>query len=419
MKKRNLRWAILATTAILGISDRARSEELIDEIVAIVDESIILKSDILQQLAFAAVQQGMTREQMVGAQAEQMFRQILDNMIQDELLIAQAKEDSLEVPSEVIEQRVREQLKRMKAERGPAEFSRQLASEDLTEREVRDRLRRRFRKEAIRQMMTQRLLQQVSLSPKDVDEFKQRYDDSLPPVFPVSHIMVSPQANEDIQAVAREKAAALLERVRNGEDFAELARQHSEDPGSGPRGGDLGFFGRGDMVSSVEEAAYELAPGGVSDLVLSEFGYHILKVEEKQDDRVRARHILISLQPSESDAAAAYSKAVKLLARIQAGEDFAELAKAESDHKESGKAGGNLGIYSEDQPPPGFAEVIRTMSLGQVSQPVQTEFGWHLVKVDDDESLLNEVVRKVKMQEHFDRVLAETRQKLYIDIRLQ
>jgi parvulin-like peptidyl-prolyl isomerase len=108
-----------------------------------------------------------------------------------------------------------------------------------------------------------------------------------------------------------------------------------------------------------------------------------------------------------------------LYERIQAGEDFAELAKTESDHKETGKSGGKLGNYKEDQPPPGFASIMPTMYLGKVSKPVRTEFGWHLVKVTDDDDTLQEIVRNVKIQEHFERVLAETREKLYIDIRFQ
>lgn len=395
------------------------AEELIDEIVAVVDEAVILKSDVLQQLAFAALQQGLSREQMVGARGEEMFRTILDNMIQDELLIARAKEDSLEVPSEMIEQRVRAQLRQMKAERGAAEFSRQLAAEDLSEREVRDRLRQRFRKEAIRQMMHNKLVQEISLSPRDVSAFRERYEGSLPPIYALSHIMITPEPDESRQVEARQKAEAVLARARKGEDFAELARTFSEDPGSGPRGGDLGFFGRGDMVSEVEEATFALSPGEISEIVQSEFGFHVIKLEEKQGDRVRARHILFAVQPSEADAAAAYQEAVRLRTRILEGEDFTELARTESDHAESARNGGKLGTYSEEQPPPGFADVLPTMRLGEVSQPVQTEFGWHLVKVLDDPGTLEEIVRQMKMQDYFERVIAETREKLYVDVRLQ
>jgi peptidyl-prolyl cis-trans isomerase SurA len=411
---------LIAGFCVFGLSiSPARSEELIDEIVAIVDESIILKSDVFQQMAFAALQQGLSREQLAGRAGEDMFRSILDNMIQDELLIAKAKEDSIEIPSSMIEQRVREQLKKMKEEHGAAEFSRQLANEDLTEREVRDRLRKRFHKDAVRQRMKNRLIQEISVSPKEIAAFRRRYDSSLPPVYSVSHIMVSPVPSEDRQTEAREKAAAILERVRNGEDFAELARTYSEDPGSGPRGGDLGFFGKGDMVSEVESVVYAMAPGEISEVIQSEFGFHVLKMEEIQGLRVRARHILFAVQPSEADAAAAYQKAVKLYERIVAGEDFAELAKTESDHEETSEGGGKLGNYTEDQPPPGFASILSTMALGSVSKPVKTEFGWHLVKVTDDDETLQQIVGQVKMGEYFERILAETREKLYIDIRFQ
>jgi peptidyl-prolyl cis-trans isomerase SurA len=238
-------------------------------------------------------------------------------------------------------------------------------------------------------------------------------------VYSISHIMVSPTANKERQEEARQKAQGLLNQIQNGEDFIELAKAHSEDPGSGPRGGDLGFFGRGEMVSPVEAAVYALTPGEISEIVQSEFGFHIIKLEEIEGPRVRARHILIALQPSEADAAEAYKRAVKLYDRIKAGEDFSEVAKTDSDHAETGAKGGLLGTYTEEQPPPGFAAILTTMVLGSVSQPVQTEFGWHLVKVNDDDGVVEEIVRQVKIQDYFERVLAETREKLYVDIRFQ
>jgi peptidyl-prolyl cis-trans isomerase SurA len=412
----------LLVAAILACaSGQARGAErvLADEVVAIVDEAVILRSDVLGQMALEAMRQGLTREQMMqGSQAETLFRQILDNMVQDELLLARARLDSLEAPADDVDERVRARMRELKDQHGAEAFVRQLAEEGLSEREVRDRLRKTIRKEILRQMITGRMMRDVSVSTKDVDAFRQAYRGALPPLYSLSHLMVAPVASEDRKAEARKKIEGLLDRVRAGEDFAELARTNSEDPGSAPYGGDLGFFGRGMMVPEVEEASYRLPPGQVSDVIESDFGFHILRVEERQDDRVHARHILISVRPSEQDIAAAYQEAVGLYDRIKSGEKFEDLARAHSDHAESAARGGLLGPYSKEQPPPGFAGALSGMGLGDVSTPIRTEFGWHLVRVDDSDQAIEDIVRQTKIQEHFAKVLDGMRADLYVDIRI-
>ena len=392
--------------------------ELADEIVAVVDRSIILRSDILTQMAMVALQQGLSRQDLLAGQGEKIFLEILENLIQEQLLLAKAKEDSVEVPRDVIEERVRGRIREMKEEYGSAAFVRQLQDEGLTEREVRDRLRKRFRKEMIRQIMYGRMVQEVTVTQRDLQDYRTSNEGRLPPIYSLSHIMVSPVPSADREEEAREKIEVILERAQQGENFAALAREYSEDPGSGPNGGDLGFFGRGDMVSEVENAAYALRPGEISVVVKSDFGFHVLKLEEVSGDRIRARHVLIKLEASETDVTAAYQKALRLRERIQSGEPFAEVAREASDHDETAVNGGVLGSYTLENPPPGFAAVIGTMSLGDVSVPVQTEFGWHLVRVNDEDAELEELVRQSKIQDLFDRVMAETRDKLHVDIRL-
>ncbi len=414
--KRCLPWLLIAMIVVPAHS--AARRELADEIVAVVDRSIILRSDILTQMAVVALQQGLSREDLVAGKGEKIFLELLENLIQEQLLLARAKEDSVEVPRDVIEERVRERIREMKDEYGAAVFSQQLREEGLTEREVRDRLRKRFRKEMIRQMMYGRMVQDVSVTRRDLQDFRTRHEGRLPPIYSLSHIMVSPVAAPDRQNEARGRIELILERARKGVDFAALAREFSEDPGSGPNGGDLGFFGRGDMVSEVETAAYALRPGELSEVVKSDFGFHILKLEEISGERVRARHILIALQPSEADVTLAYQKTVKLYERVQNGENFADLAREFSDHAESAAQGGTLGTYTEENPPPGFAHAMSGMSLGDVSPPIQSEFGWHLVRVNDEDAELEDLVRQSKLQDLFDRLMAETRDKLHVDIRL-
>ena len=143
------------------------------------------------------------------------------------------------------------------------------------------------------------LAQQVSVSPRDIMEFREKYRRGESNTVSLSHIFVEPVASTEQQDKIRPQAEVVLERIRAGEDFAALAQEYSQDPGSASRGGDLGFFGRGTMVPAFEDVAFGLKVGEVSDLVQSQFGFHIIRVEEISGDQVRARHILFLLQKDE------------------------------------------------------------------------------------------------------------------------
>lgn len=128
--------------------------------------------------------------------------------------------------------------------------------------------------------------------------------------------------------VALEEAEDLARRARAGEDFAELARDYSDDPGSARKGGDLGYFRRGQMVKEFEEVAFELKPGEVSDPVLTRFGWHIIKVEDRKDGQVRARHILVKVEPGEDTLDSLYSEAQGLLEEAEEVGDLRKAAEA-------------------------------------------------------------------------------------------
>lgn len=409
---------ILVAVALGWPTPTAAKPQLVDRIVAVVDNQIILHSEIMTQMAFAVMEQGMDPQTLTKERREGLYQTILENMIQNELLLARAKEDSIEVDAELVEEEVRARIRELKTQHGEAEFQAQLQSEGLTEREVREQFRQRMREAYLRQQMSQRMSQDVQVSYGDIQEFRDKYQDTLPPLMGIGHILIEPKPSADLKGDARGRAEALLARIREGEDFAELARQHSDHPESAAAGGDVGILTRGSFLPELEDMVFSLKPGEVSNLLETDAGYFIIRVDDVDGERVRARIILISLQANEADTAVAYQEAMKLYNQIQDGADFAEMAKAHSAHKESAVQGGRLpGLWTPDNLPPGFADVIRAMRLGDVSQPVQSEFGWHLVKLNDDRDTLEEVVQRLRLQDRFRDILEETRKKLYVDIR--
>ena len=403
--------AVLAAVALICAANAAAKPQLLDQIVAVVDDQIVLRSDVMSSMALVAMQQGLSR-------VKELFEVILGNMIQEKLLLARAEQDSIEVDQEVIERAVRSRVRELKTEHGEEAFASQLAEGGVTERDLREQYRQELRKDFLRQRMYTSLSQQVDVSFKDVQDYKARYKDELPPLLSISHLLVAIEASDDRAEEVRAQANAIIDRLNKGEDFATMAQQYSSDAGSREDGGDLGYFPRGRMVPAFEEAAFALQPGEISAPVRTKFGYHIIKTESVSGDQVRARHILIPLQPSARDVKTAYDKALGLAKEAQAGEDFAELAREHSAHEETAKKGGRLpGPFTKENLPSEFSDVLKTMRMGEVSAPIQTGYGWHVVKVNDDQDAVKEIIQQVRLQERFDEVLAETRARLYVEVR--
>ena len=402
---------------IIALAGTARAEPvLLDKIVAVVDDEIVLQSDVENKLRMALIGQGIDVRTMPQAELEDMFNKVLENEIQRKLLLAKAREDSIEVDDDRVEEMVRAQIRQFKEEFGAAAFAEELKNQGLTERQVRDEFREQFRDQYLERSMHEMLAQQVSVSPRDVKAFQEKYRRGESAVVSLSHIFVEPTASAEQQDKIRPQAGAVLERIRAGEDFAALAKEFSQDPGSAPQGGDLGFFGRGTMVTAFEEVAFGLKVGEVSDLVQSKFGFHIIRVDEIAGDQVRARHILFLLP---ADEEAAQRKAMALYQQIQDGADFAELARAESDFEQTGSRGGFLGSFPKANLPPEYADVVRALKPGEVSLPVKVEGGWNLFRINDDISALEEIAKEERLQALFREKLAETRKKLYVDVRLE
>lgn len=178
-----------------------------------------------------------------------------------------------------------------------------------------------------------------------------------------SHILVKTE----------DEANKLYEEINNGADFAELAGLHSNCP-SGMNGGDLGFFGKGAMVKPFEDAAFSLEVGKVSKPVQTQFGWHLVLVtDKKQVKEVRASHILVKDE----------AKAKELYESIKSGkEDFAEAAK-EYSNCPSKRNGGDLGYFSRGKMVKPFEDAAFSLKKGELSEPVKTQFGWHLILVTD------------------------------------
>ena len=254
-------------------------EKLPDVLARVNGETITLEEveDFVRNL------EGRAGGPMPAEQRPQVYRGVIDQMVGYKLLLQEAKARKVTVLDAEVEARIDEVRKQF-----PSEdlFMQTLISRNLTL----DRMRSDARGEiAISRLIEKEIADKVALKPGQVEDFYKQNPEQFkqPERVRASHILI--KFPEDADAAARTqaktKAQQILKDVKAGKDFGALAKQHSQDPGSAVNGGDLGFFQQGQMVGPFNDAAFSLKPGAVSDLVETQFGYHIIKVAEKQPGR--------------------------------------------------------------------------------------------------------------------------------------
>lgn len=227
----------------------------------------------------------------------------------------------------------------------------------------------------------------------------------------VSHIMFRPDTAGFEGAYARAKA--VLDSIKNGASFEEMAKIYSQDYFSAPHGGDIFYITAGDIISAFEEPCYTLKAGEIfPEPVRTAFGYHLIKVTDRRPriPEIRASHILIELKPgfTSEDSAKALEKILSIKEKIDMGEDFSELAKEFSDDVGTKNQGGDLGYFSRRMMVQPFDEAAFNLEIGQVSDVVKTQFGYHLIKLTDkrpiktfaeEKDILKSIYQRIKYNE--------------------
>ncbi len=355
-------------------------------------------------------------------------------MINDNLLLIQAQKDtSIEVTSKEVESAVQQQMEEVKAQFSSEQaFQDQLQAEGLTENELRKKYKEQTKKQMFIDRLVSRKLSKVSVTTTEVRDFYENFRDSIPDQpesIKLGHILLEIRPSRSTLDSLKKRAEMVLDLAKRGEDFASLASRYSDDLATAKTGGDLGFFSKGSMIEKFEKVAFALNPGEISDLVETEFGYHIIRVDEKKDDAVHARHVLILLGPTREDTVRVGDLADSLYSAILEGADFGELAKQYSSDEESRKMGGELGWYPIAQMTPEFKEGIKGLESGQISRPMPSQFGIHILKVydsreqreltlEDDWDMIKDRARRRKTNQEVSRWVEEMRRETYVEIRL-
>lgn len=400
----------------------------LDRIVAIVNNDVITQIELDEQVRVIKAQ---LRQQRIALPGDDVLRrQVLERMALEQIQLQLAAEVGVVVDDDALNQTIN----------GIA------AQNDLSLTAFRAVLQEEgyeftlFRENIRHEMVLARLRQQhvdsrINITEQEIDNFLaiERRQGRGNDEYRLAHILVAlpdSATAEQIDA-ARDRADLVLERLRAGEDFAELAITFS-DGQQALDGGDLGWRHANEVPSLFADLIPEMEVGAFSDLIRSSSGFHIIQLtDHRTGDRhlvgqTRTRHILVEVDEL-VDEDAALKDALRLHEALLAGADFATLAREHSDDRVSGSRGGDLGWVEPGIMVPEFEQAMDALEEGEISRPVRTTFGWHLIEVETrrEADLTEELTRESaqesifrrKAEEAYEEWLRRLRDEAYVEFR--
>jgi peptidyl-prolyl cis-trans isomerase SurA len=418
----------LLVCAFLLIPAASFAQTLVDRIVAVVDKEIITESELNERVTFLAMQNRIDPKQ------PGLRTQVLDGLVSEKLVLAQALIDSVEVTDDEITRALDQQI---------ANFVRQIGSEQRVEQMYGKsiaRIKREYRTEIKNQLLVQKIRQQreaaLSVTHREAEDFFISFKDSLPQVpeeFELSHVYIVPKPDTSVEAKTRQTMQSILDSIRTGGDFADFAKRYSTDPGSAASGGDLGWEKRGVFVREFEETVFALKEGDISGIVKTQFGFHIIQLLGRRGESVHARHILMKIDKGPASDSAAVDTLRAIRTRALNGELFATLASKYSEDEDTKTIGGDLGTLTADQLQPDFAGQIKDMKAGEISEPQRTAVGasygfhiiWmrkrtspHAISLQNDFKRIEQLALYMKRNKQNAEWIDELKKTIFVDIRL-
>lgn len=379
----------------------AAEGDALDAIAAMVNDEAILASDVEEQVYMFVQRAGV---QPTRQEVDSLRRRVLDAMIDDRLVQAEAKRQGVVATDAEINRQldaaIADQKERLGGD-GP--FNEALKREGLTETQLRDRFRTDLTKQIAMEKFRQKMFPRKAVTPAEAEAYFNAHKDKFPRVpaeVRLSVIQIPPQPESTAVAAGFAKAQAVRKRLVAGERFAKVAAEESEDPGSKDAGGDLGFFGRGRMETSVETAAFSLKNNEISQPIRSPYGWHILQTLERdtlktvarrdsigEDGKpvveVHARHILIRVTPTKADADRAHDLAMRVREEAAKGTNFGILVRRYSKYDGPTGEDGDVNFMPLTNLPPNIRAGVDSLEIGQVSEVLPNQAGFNIFKVTD------------------------------------
>jgi peptidyl-prolyl cis-trans isomerase SurA len=403
--------------------------QVLDQIVAVVNDDVILKSEL--DAAVKEVSAQLREKDTPLPPLPVLEKQVLEKLILEHLQLQLAEANGIKIDDITLNSKLQE----IARENGVSltDFRAVLEREGFDYSHFRESIRNQLTIAKLRQQMVGN---RITASDQEVDNLLASLEASQmgDTEYHLAHILIAtPDAasEEQIQA-ARQRAEKIVAKLRAGADFTQTAIAESDAP-TALEGGDLGWRSAGQLPSLFVDPVKEMHPGDIHDPIRSPSGFHIIKlVEERGDERhivnqTHVRHILLKTDAVHTNETVKV-RMDQLETRLRNGEDFAMLAKSNSQDTLSAAKGGDLGWVNPGDLVPKFEEVMNNTPQGQISQPFETEFGWHILQVlgrrehDSTEeykrSKARQLIRKRKGDEELFLWLRRLRDEAYVEYRL-
>jgi peptidyl-prolyl cis-trans isomerase SurA len=393
------RWVLglcLLVGSISAMAQEVENKNVLDRIIVKVDNYFILKSEVENQY----------QQYITSGQANSPNRcQILEGLVVNKLMLAKAEIDSVIVDDKRIEAELNSRMEQMEGQYGSAKNIVEAYGKSIAT--LKEDLRSSLKEQLTGRKMQDKITDEVKITPKEVAAFFNEIPRDSLPYLPaeveISHIIRVAKPNKNQKEELYAKLLDFRRRVEKGESFEELAKVHSEDLGSGRRGGDLGFAKRGAMVAPFEAAALRLKPNQMSDVVESEFGFHLIQLLEIRGQEYHARHILLrpDYQKLDLTEPTKYLDSIRVLVQRDST-TFEKAAKEFSEGKATqdaggvimdGSNGGNRLAYDGTMDPALFF-ALDSMKVGTISAPIP-------YRTDDGRSAVRILYFKAKHPPHF------------------
>jgi peptidyl-prolyl cis-trans isomerase SurA len=409
-------------------------QNVLDKVLAVVGNEALLESDIEMELMQLRAQGQLVDDEVRCFVFEQLLLQ--------KLLLAQAKLDSLKENEMMVAQEVDQRIRQISTQLGSTQELEKYFGKPLFR--IKEELTEQMRERSLTQQMQMNIVSVVQMTPRDVElHYKSLSPDSFPMIpdqYVIQQIAKYPPSGSEVRFQVREKLLELRERAMKGEKFQALAVMYSEDPASARRGGELGMRMREELTKPFADAAFALKPGQVSQIVETEFGFHIIQMIEKRDEMANLRHILIrpKFSSETQEEASRLLDSVAVLIRADSI-SFEHGVVRYSEDKNTRMSGGYVvnpqtmaTRFEKDQLIPTDYYVLRDMKEGEVSAPFESKDNTgndifkiiklkefipsHRANFEQDYMVIHDIAKNKKQQATLDAWVSKRIQSTYIAI---
>ena len=362
----------------------AQQEILLDRVASVVEDKIVLLSDVVLAANAVAAQQQINPNTNPAAY-QKLLESSRESMVEQLLIIEMAEQDSVEILDKDVDKALDQQIENIISQTGSKEQAEAALGKKISDfkRSYRDDMKGKL----LAEKYTSSLTASIGVSRGDVLDFFNTYKDSIPSfptLYKTHHILLEIKPSKESDDESLQKAQSIREEILGGLNFNEAARKYSADPGSKDQGGNLGYVPRGTFVKEFDRAVFTVEKNVLTEPIKTQYGYHLIEVLERTGEKVLSRHILIRTETTDLDKRKTYDTINDIKNDINNFEEFSEAALKYSDDKTSNSNKGFLGMIDLDYyQVPELRQEIKNIEIKTVSNPISTDFGYHLIWVDE------------------------------------